>query len=323
MPTLQAQTADIVVFSEMGEKFTLVIDGDEKNSTPATRVVATGIKNPTPLVLVRFADTAIPPLKQNGWMEAGQEYTIRITTNKKGERVFRMQGTAPLGTASGAPSEKVKPTEFVEDGAGVVPVQEESEVTMEPGGVQTTTVVTETSGSTDGNVNINMNVPGFQFNMGVSDPNAQRTTSTTTTTTTTTSSYSSSSSNSDGGRVRPVRPVREPEPEVYRMPGYSGAVGCPQAPMGDAEFSAIKANITDKNFEDTKVSTAKTIAGGRCFSSAQVRELLTLFNFEDSKLDFAKFAYDRTHDIGNYFKVNDVFNFDSSVEDLNQYIRSR
>ena len=39
----KAQTSDIVVFSEMGEKFTLVIDGDVKNETPATRVVATGM----------------------------------------------------------------------------------------------------------------------------------------------------------------------------------------------------------------------------------------------------------------------------------------
>jgi hypothetical protein len=40
-------------------------------------------------------------------------------------------------------------------------------------------------------------------------------------------------------------------------------------------------------------------------------------------LDFAKFAYDHTYDIGNYYKVNDVFSFESSVDELDQYIRSR
>ena len=35
----KAQTCDLVFFTDDGTKFTLVIDGDVKNSTPATRVV--------------------------------------------------------------------------------------------------------------------------------------------------------------------------------------------------------------------------------------------------------------------------------------------
>ncbi|MBK9515283.1 MAG: DUF4476 domain-containing protein, partial [Flavobacteriales bacterium] len=47
------------------------------------------------------------------------------------------------------------------------------------------------------------------------------------------------------------------------------------------------------------------------------------FSFEDSKLDFAKYAYDRTYDIGNYFKVNDAFTFESSMDELNEFIQAR
>ncbi len=61
---LQAQTADLVFFTDDGTKFTLLIDGDVKNSTPATRVVATGIRNESPVVIVRFEDASIPQLKQ-------------------------------------------------------------------------------------------------------------------------------------------------------------------------------------------------------------------------------------------------------------------
>ena len=60
-----------------------------------------------------------------------------------------------------------------------------------------------------------------------------------------------------------------------------------------------------------------------CFSAAQVKAMMGLFSFEESKLDFAKFAYDRTHDIGNYYKVNDAFSFESSIEELNEHIQSR
>jgi hypothetical protein len=50
---------------------------------------------------------------------------------------------------------------------------------------------------------------------------------------------------------------------------------------------------------------------------------MTLFDFENTKLDFAKFAYDRTYDRANYYKVNDAFEFESSIEDLNRYIGGR
>jgi len=51
-----------------------------------------------------------------------------------------------------------------------------------------------------------------------------------------------------------------------------------------------------------------------------VMKICNLFSFEESKLTFAKHAYSRTTDKKNYFKVNDVFSFDSSKEELNNFI---
>lgn len=47
------------------------------------------------------------------------------------------------------------------------------------------------------------------------------------------------------------------------------------------------------------------------------------FTFEANKLEIAKKCYSQTYDIGNYFKVNDVFTLESSVEELNNYIESK
>ena len=58
-------------------------------------------------------------------------------------------------------------------------------------------------------------------------------------------------------------------------------------------------------------------------NAAQVRDLIGVFSFEDSKLDLAKYAYDHTYDIGNYYKVSDAFTFESSMEELNEYIEAR
>jgi hypothetical protein len=49
---------------------------------------------------------------------------------------------------------------------------------------------------------------------------------------------------------------------------------------------------------------------------------MSIFDFEATRLDFAKYAYGRTFDIGNYYKVNDVFDFETSISDLNAYINS-
>jgi hypothetical protein len=50
---------------------------------------------------------------------------------------------------------------------------------------------------------------------------------------------------------------------------------------------------------------------------------MQLFTYEDSKLEFAKYAYDYTYDIDNYFMVNDAFEFETSIDELNEYIESK
>lgn len=313
--SLFAQTSDIVVFSDAGEKFTLSIDGEVKNAAPAARVVATGIRNETPMLLVAFADEAIPPIRQNGWMEPGLEYTLRITANKKGVRVLRLQGQAPLGTSS---SGKPSPANFIADAAAVeaAPANPGDTVVQEAftAPVRSTTTVTSTEGTTSQSVNMDVNGMGMNVgvNVNMSDGSGATTTRTTTTTTrtTTTTTY-----------AQPVTMITEdPTWPVEEVP--VSTTGCMQA-MSPADFLDAKASIAAKGFEETKLTLAKQIGGSNCFTSDQVSSIMGLFGFEDSKLDFAKFAYDHVVDVNNYYKVNDAFGFSSSVDELNKYIQGR
>lgn len=320
-PAAWAQTTDLVFFTDDAQKFTLIIDGDVKNDAPATRVVATGIRNESPVVMVRFEDASIPQLKKPGYFPLGREYTVMITTNKKGERVLRPTGEADLGTAAKAEPAKPKPTEFVEDKPAAPQTTMQQNVGVE--GVQQTTTITVVeesggTGTTQG-VNMNMGVNGVGINMsvGIIDGTGTGTTTTTRTTTTTQTTMSTT------GVAEPApAPVKVPPAEVYRMPGYSGPIGCAM-PMSSTEMADIKKSIESKGFEETKLTLAKQVGRDRCFTADQVKTIMGVFNFEESKLEFAKFAYDRTHDIGNYYKVNDAFNFSSSIDDLNEYIQSR
>jgi Domain of unknown function (DUF4476) len=313
MTLLMAQTSDVVVFSEMGEKFTLIIDGDVKNQAPATRVIATGIRNETPLLVVRLAEGNLPPVKQNAWMEFGKEYTLKLTTNKKGEYVLRMQGQTELGTTKPTEASLPPPTNFVEDAPSTAPTKVEQTVS---GGGQTTTTTIQTTegGGLDGEkINMNVGINGVGINMNVSVDEGVSGSSTTTTTHTTTTTVND---------APPVHTTTVKEPPVYSMPGYSGPIGCAM-PMSATEFAEAKKSIEAKGFEESKMTLAKQIGASHCFSVDQVKEIMGLFGFEDSKLDLAKFAYDHTHDLGNYYKVNDAFSFESSIDALDKYIKSR
>jgi hypothetical protein len=330
---LKAQTCDLVVFSDMGEKFTLMVDGAEINAAPASRVVATGIRNETPSLLVRFADASVPPIKQNGWFPLGKEYTVAITMNKKGARVLRPSGEADLGTAAKAEPVKPKPTGFVEDapaGSGTSGGSGATQtVDMAVGGqTVTTTVVEETTTNDDlegENVNMSIGLNGVGVNMNVNvtgtGSGAMTTGGRTTTTMTTTTTTTTTGTTLGTATTRPPV-VEEVEEPAYRMPGYNGPVGC-SMPMSGSAFEDAKRSIAAKGFEDTRMTLVKQIGGSNCFTVDQVKQLMGLFSFEDNKLDLAKFAYDHTYDIGNYYKVNDAFSFESSVEELNEYIKSR
>ena len=63
-----------------------------------------------------------------------------------------------------------------------------------------------------------------------------------------------------------------------------------------------------------------SILCGNCVSTDQVMAICKLFTYEQTKLDFAKFAFSKTTDPGNYFKVGTVFTYDASKTELNDYI---
>lgn len=311
MPALRAQTSNIIVFSEAGEKFTFLVDGDQKNEAPATRVEAKGIKNETPLLVVNFADASIPSIRQNGYMEAGQEYTLRITTNKKGQRVLRPQGQTPL-SAAGTPDAKPAPAQFTDDAPATKGEVIATDVPSGTGTTTTTTTTTVTEGG-PGNVNMSIGVNGMGINMHVNDGTGGTTTTTSSTTTTTTTTSTTTGTNRTSPHVH--------EHGADRTEAAVG--GACRSAMPAAEFEKAKGSIQAKGFDETKLTLAKQIAGGNCLTSEQVKAVMGLFGFEANKLDFAKFAYDRVYDQGSYYKVNDAFSFSSSVDELNTYIQGR
>jgi hypothetical protein len=116
------------------------------------------------------------------------------------------------------------------------------------------------------------------------------------------------------GGIQVVTPVPPVSVSNGNVPVNNGM------PMTNTDFQSAKQTIAGKNFEDSKLQVAKQIASSNNLLASQIKEILQLFSFETSRLDFAKFAYNSCINKGNYFEVNQAFSFDSSVEDLNQFI---
>lgn len=82
------------------------------------------------------------------------------------------------------------------------------------------------------------------------------------------------------------------------------------------DLQQLKNSISSANFESTKPAIAKQAISQHIFTALQIKEILELFSFEDSRLQLAKYAFDYCIDTQKYFLVADAFKFSSSKEDL-------
>jgi hypothetical protein len=302
-----AQNSNAVIFTENGERFQVVLNGVIQNTDPSTNVKLTDLMAPNYKMKILFENIALGEINKNLFLEAYAETTFNIKRKSNGEWVVRILSITPIAQLPPVPPNVPNQN---------VVIYHSNPYPVLPATTTTTTTTTYNDPNYNDNVNINLGINGVGLNMNINGAGMGTTTSQTTTTYTTTTTTAPSNLYPPPTTVI----VQEPSP-VYVMPGYNGPTGCPY-PMSPQDFAGIKASILNKSFESTKLEIAKQVLGQRCMTSGQVTEIMSCFDFESTKLDFAKFAYGRTFDLGNYYMVNDAFTFESSINDLNRYINS-
>lgn len=318
--TLFGQSSNLIFFAENGERFTIVMNGLRYNESPATNVKVTDLTPAVYKVKAIFEDPALGEVSKTIPLEPAREYTFNLRLKKQtavGKTVGRMgkQVARDLNLKDSSEVYEDPADKYVMRFVSEVPlnayatqsVQTQHTQPVVTGGAtvtttETTTTTVRTSGTVpDAGVNMSVNDPalGVNINMNLGGTGAavQHTQVTTTTT-------------SHSGAAQPSH---------YVMPGYNGPIGCPW-PMDKGAFGTAVSTISGQTFEDNKLQVAKQVFTSNCMTSAQVAEILRLFTFEESRLEFAKFAYGRTYDLGNYFVVNSAFTFSSSVDELNDFI---
>jgi len=97
---------------------------------------------------------------------------------------------------------------------------------------------------------------------------------------------------------------------------------CKYKVINETDFNILKATVEKRSYEDTRKELIISAIDANYFTSTQVKSLLNLFSYENSKLEVAKYAYKKTCDKKNYFIVYDVFTFENSIPELKKYIES-
>ena len=284
----QAQLGNLTIFSEDGDKFYLVLNGEKQNDIAQTNLRIEELNQPYYNAKIQFEDKTLMDISKSNLTITDFEgvyqdvtYKIKRDKNNKSKMKLNYFSTIPVTPQYIAP----KNVYVVHYG------QPERNV----GYSQTTTTTTVGTGTSVGAA---VNMGGVSMNVNIHDPYGQTVTETTTT-------HSSSSSNSIHHQDNTPR-------------------GCGHAyAMNGSDFNSALASVKGQSFDDTRLKVAKQIASANCMNAAQIVQICQVFGFEDSKLDFAKFAYDFCTEKNNYFKVNPVFSFSSSVDELTNYIQTR
>ena len=113
------------------------------------------------------------------------------------------------------------------------------------------------------------------------------------------------------------------ESQVVYVPGYQGKIGC-KIPVSTEKFENMFNAVKNEGFESSKLRVAKQIIKmNNCLTVPQLVKILGLFDFDDSRLKLAKYAYDYIYDLEDFNKVYSVFDYESNKRQLEKYIKDR
>lgn len=286
-----AQYSNLTIFSEEGTPFYLILNGVRQNQNPETNIRVNGLINEYYTAKIIFNKEGMLPVEKN--------YLQVVDLNKtRGEVTYKIgrtnKGKIKLRYFSFTPAPQVIPQPM-----HVRVVKYNTTPMPEIVYMETTTTTTTNVGAEESvGVQINMGGIGIDANININNPDAPNSSTTTTTTT---------STSVTGYPATGVEVIEE--------------VGC--YPMDNQMFANALYSIQSKDFSDTQLILAKQIVSSNCLTAMQTKEIARIFDFEDTKLKFAKFAYSYCYDPENYWQINDIFDFESTIEELNAYINRR
>ena len=93
--------------------------------------------------------------------------------------------------------------------------------------------------------------------------------------------------------------------------------------MSNQSFDQLLNMVTRTDFDNGKIKLIKNALNSNKISASQLTALVKVCDFDASRLEISKSAYDSVVDKQNYFKVTEAFEFDFSKDELMDYINKK
>ena len=310
------------IFSDEGEKFFLYVDGEKINDFAKSRVANIKQTSEITNLKVEFEDMGIPAVKKNLQQKDFdgnyQKTTLILKRDRKGKFKIRINSF-----------EVYKPEESANETIHYEPVSETN---------PSTEVVSSSNSNTNEGVTISMNVnesnndnPEISVNttdpesnenitvsMNIDTSDSDNSTLSINTANTESSENISFSMNISESTVNTE--TTSTNIETTTKESTPKTEGCTKT-VSAYELGRIKSTIKSKTFEDTKLTIAKDIVKSKCLSSTQIRDITKMFDFEDTRLEFAIYGYKFVLDKENYYEVYNAFEYELTIEDLKEAIK--
>jgi hypothetical protein len=125
--------------------------------------------------------------------------------------------------------------------------------------------------------------------------------------------------------VQPIRPIDPVQPVQPVQPVTPIVPPVPVCEVTAQQFSMIRNTLAAQTSSSSKVSITKAqLPTFKCYTSSQMKEIVSLFPSSSDKLDIAKFGYDYVSDKSNYFfAVSSLLPSSSDREELSTYIAAK
>jgi len=294
----QMQTGgNLTVFSEDGDAFYLILNGEKQNDQAQTNIRIEDLPQPYYSAKIIFEDKTFAAISKSNLMITDadgkmMDVTYKIKKDKSNKPKLVYYSMIEVKQDFMPPANMYvrhwgQPQPQYSNGGG--------------GGVRPNNPPPQQGGG----IGASVNMPGMNVNISISDPDGMGMGSSTTTHQQQTTTTHQTTTQQGGGYQQPQR-------------------GCANNwPMNSSDFATAKKTINESSFDETKLKTAQSIVSSNCLSSDQIVQVCNCFSFEDNKLAFAKFAYKYCTDPKNYFKVNNVFSFSSSKEELSEFTQGQ
>ena len=92
-------------------------------------------------------------------------------------------------------------------------------------------------------------------------------------------------------------------------------------PMSSKDFKVQLKVIQSAEFMDTRQQLSKGLLKENCISVKQLKEVLALFDFEETKMKVAKQAYLSVVDRQNFRTIYSLFKHEHHVREIETYIQ--